>query len=244
MKKGWTLFVAFQFAFMTFGFCQGDGYPCVNVPTVTDVDGNTYHTVQIGKQCWMKENMKCTKFADGKAIDLDTLVNGEKPLRFIPSGDESKVNDFGYLYNWVAASKSASSHRGCQGPCPNGWHVPSDADWTALTDYVAGIGRYRCDGEEANIAKALTSQQYWFSSRKDCAVGNDVQSNDATGFSAVPAGTFNGTFTGLGSFAAFWSATSYSKSYSFNRTFDFSEKTVVRGNDSKENGYSIRCIKD
>ncbi|MBO4232557.1 MAG: hypothetical protein J5862_04915, partial [Bacteroidales bacterium] len=91
---------------------------------------------------------------------------------------------------------------------------------------------------------ALAASSGWFSNQRECAVGPAKESNDATGFSAIPAGVFNGSFSGKGTTANFWTATSASGTYSYSRSLDYAESTVFRSNDNKKYGLSVRCVMD
>ena len=110
--------------------------PAVIIPrAVKDIDGNAYDGVRIGEQVWMASNLKTTRYADGTEIpsgDPD-IHSSSNPYRYVPGGDASNVKRLGYLYNWPAvvhgSSQSNESPSGVQGICPDGWHVPSNAEW-------------------------------------------------------------------------------------------------------------------
>ena len=128
---------------------------CSGSPTVTDYDGNVYQTVQIGNQCWMKENLRTTHYADGTTIPLGTSTSTTTSYRYNPNNDANNVPTYGYLYNWTAvmngAGSSIATPSGVQGVCPTGWHVPSDAEWTQLTDYVGSQSVYLCGNDSAYL---------------------------------------------------------------------------------------------
>ena len=223
-----------------------DGQPCPGAAIVTDYDNNTYNTVQIGDQCWMKENLRTTHYADGTAIPAGTH-------RYAPNNDESNVATYGYLYNWPAvmhgAVSSSSNPSNVQGICPAGWHVPSDAEWTQLTTYVHDNG-YQCP--ECNgsnywshvdcIAKALAAQTEWSSYNNDaCAPGNDLSTNNATGFTAVPAGYYCGGYY-FGLDAYYWTTSQFNSSEAYFRSLDYCSDYVWKGSDYKNQGYSVRCV--
>jgi uncharacterized protein (TIGR02145 family) len=118
--------------------------------TVTDFDGNVYNTITIGSQVWMAENLKTTHYSDGTAIPLvtgnsnwDTLTATSKAYCWYNDDVINKAT-YGALYTWAAAMNGAASvttnPSGVQGVCPTGWHLPSDAEWTQLTDYLGGTG--------------------------------------------------------------------------------------------------------
>lgn len=215
---------------------------------VKDVDNNEYNTVLIGTQCWMKENLRTTKYANGTAIEPGTSTSTTTPYRYAPNGDDSNVATYGYLYNWVAvmngASSSSANPSGVQGICPTGWHVPSDAEWTQLTDYVSAQPDYQCGGSGTNIAKALASKTGWNANANSCAVGNAQEDNDKTGFSALPAGYYIGSYKYFGIYADFWSATENHDNEAYDRWINYNIAEVKRYYYGKYNAYSVRCLRD
>ncbi|MBQ6155573.1 MAG: choice-of-anchor J domain-containing protein [Bacteroidales bacterium] len=229
-----------------------DGAPCPNAETVTDIDNNTYNTVQIGTQCWMKENLKTTKYPDGSEITLTTgSTSYSTGYRLYPNNNSSNVSTYGYLYNWAAMMNGAASSNmnpsGVQGICPDGWHVPSDAEWTQLKEYVSSSSQFVCNGNSDNIAKALAGIFGWTSYDTDCTVGNEQSTNNATGLSLLPAGYMsNGSFLHFGEWAEYWSATNNNASNSNTAWYydlDYRYPNVYRAGANKSNGYSVRCLK-
>jgi hypothetical protein len=109
--------------------------PCPGTPTVKDIDGNTYNTVQIGTQCWTKENLRVTKYRDGTVIPLDesNSIGGESDIwqditigaRSIYENNIDNLRDYGYLYNGYSVLDS-------KGICPDGWHIPAYSDGSDL----------------------------------------------------------------------------------------------------------------
>ena len=233
---------------LSFTTVNSPGQPCSGAATVTDIDNNTYNTVQIGNQCWMKENLRTTRYANGTSIPLGTSTSTITSYRYNPDNDANIVPIYGYLYNWPAvmhgASSSSSNPSGVQGICPNGWHVPSDAEWTQLTDYVGSQTQYQCNNSSDNIAKALASTTGWNSSSNTCAVGNNPISNNATGFSALPAGFYSGYDYGFGLYAAFLSATEFDDYFAYFRDLFYDNANVFRSYFNKSYGFSVRCVRD
>ena len=215
---------------------------------VTDIDGNVYKTVKLGNQVWMRENLRTTRYADGTPIPLGTESSYDVAYRYHPSDYSAYVADYGYLYNWAAVMKGASSSSanpsGVQGICPDGWHVPSDAEWTELTNYVKSQSQYVCGDYTGNIAKALASETGWNSSTYNCDVGNNPSANNATGFSARPAGSYYGHCKNFGGSAYFWSATQNSSNYAYNRGLYYITAYVGRYYGNKYDGYSVRCVRN
>ncbi len=214
--------------------------------SVTDIDGNTYAAVKIGTQCWMKENLRTTRYADGTYIQTGTETSTSVAYKYNPDNDTATVKTYGYLYNWRAAmGKSPSSNSdpsGVQGVCPNGWHLPSTAEWTAMTSYVSGLSANQCNNTSSYIAKALASTINWHSSSNTCAVGNVPANNNNTGFSALPASYYNGSTQNLDYYAYFWSSTENNSTQAYYRQLDYSKPNVTNSTNYKYMGYSVRCV--
>jgi uncharacterized protein (TIGR02145 family) len=172
--------------------------------------------------------------------------------------------NYGLLYNWNAAvdtfntaygetsvnpdsnfvSVSFTGHR--RGICPAGWHLPSDDEWTQMTDYVSSQSEYTCGSDSINIAKTLASMEGWSSYSGECYPGDQsVHANNATGFFAVPAGSCIGSsFNNAGNNASFWSSSESSNHNAYYRTLSHSHANVFRNNFFKFFGISVRCLRD
>ena len=225
--------------------------------TVTDYDGNVYRTIPIGQQCWMRENLRTTHFADGTAIAFGSDNSSTTPYLYAP-GNNLTVPEYGYLYNWVAAMHGAASSEtnpsGVQGVCPTGWHVPSNAEWLQLIHYVRGHNEYWCGGDSTNIGKSLASTKGWCYSDSECAVGNDPATNNATGFSALPTGYKSNGASGFYEQAVFWTTTQY-QSYSYSTYYagfgvnnlefwgNLGDHGEIFGL-NLSSGASVRCLRD
>jgi uncharacterized protein (TIGR02145 family) len=200
-----------------------------NGNTVTDIDGNTYRTVVIGNQVWMAENLKTTTYNDGMPITLEedntTWSNLTTGAYCWYDNDEATYNDiYGALYNWYAVETGNL--------CPDGWHVPTNAEWTALEDYLTNNGH---DGTEGTALKTTSG---WNN------VGNGTDDYD---FTALPGGYRNndhGSFLSIGYYGHWWSSTEYSSMKAWNRMLSFNNGYVYRLDDDKKYGFSVRCIKD
>ena len=216
---------------------------------VTDIDGNVYKTVKLGNQVWMRENLRTTRYADGTPIPLGTESSYDVAYRYYPDDNSANVYDYGCLYNWAAVMNGSASSEtnpsGVQGICPDGWHVPSDAEWTELTNYVSSQSQYVCGSDEDNIAKALASEEGWYSYYGECAVGCNPDANNATGFSARPAGYSNGYYGYFDDDATFWSATQNDSRSAYGRGLFYVYADVYRTNFITKNyGYSVRCVRN
>lgn len=216
---------------------------------VTDIDGNRYDAVQIGNQVWMAENLRTTRYADGTRIDLGEKMSDEIPYRYCPKNYEATVPMYGYLYNWAAVT---GGEGGCddnpscvQGICPDGWHVPSDAEWEELDAYVATQSDYLNDANCYSMAKAIASREGWNSTSIPCTAGNNMGANNSTGFSARPAGAYNGNSIGFGDGAFFWTVTEYQYSSAYYRGLICNDANIYEGYyDEKCKGLSVRCVRN
>lgn len=226
-----------------------DSKPCTGDSTVTDVDGNIYHTVQIGRQCWMKENMRATRYADSSSIQYGLNTSKDVASWYYPRKDSLNKELYGLLYNWKAVMGNSHSSNlnpsGVQGICPTGWHVPSDAEWLQLLTYVSNQSKYVCGENTDNIAKSTASTFGWVSSDAFCSVGNDMNSNNATGFSVPPAGAFSGkSYFGFNGECNFWSTTLNGSEYAYLRWWDCKYANIQRVYSGISFGYSVRCLRD
>lgn len=217
--------------------------------TIFDYDLNEYPTVQIGNQCWLKENLRSTHYADGTAISsVNNVSSSSTAYYYAPSGSIGN----GYLYNWKAVMRSSSSSSanpsGIQGICPTGWHVPSDQEWAELENFVGSQDSCLCSSNQTYIAKALAANSGWTSNTGTCVVGNGQNNNNKTGFSALPVGCFyygNGGYHSIGTGAYFWSATQTSTDNAWYRSLQNNSASVSRSSASKDAyGYSVRCLRD
>ena len=229
-----------------------DGQPCPDAPTMTDYEGHNYPTVQIGTQCWMAKNLRTTHYSNGTSIPTGgTELSTTDPYYYNYTSSNINITERGYLYNWPAVMQGASSSNtypsGVQGICPTGWHVPSVAEWTLLTDYVSDQSQYWCNNNNTYTAKALAATTGWDTYSGTCCVGNNQSANNATGFAAVPAGKhYYSIFDDAGTYAFFWSATQYSGSYAYDSRLIYTSDNSMAftTNNFKDFGYSVRCLRD
>ena len=213
--------------------------------TLTDIDGNEYGTLLLGSQCWMQQNLRTTHFADGTEIPVGGLNNHSGARRYAPN---SNLDTYGYLYNWDAAlngsASSSANPSGVQGVCPDGWHLPSDAEWTQLTSFIASNSANVCDNNPSYIAKSLVSTEDW-GTWGSCS---SITTNN-TGFSVLPAGTWhvNGAIGHVSQgysdgHAIFRTATEFEGLYVMAREFYTENPYVDATAIDKTNGLSIRCV--
>lgn len=219
--------------------------PCAGTSTVTDYDGNVYHTLKIGQQCWLKENMRTTHYADGEIIPIGSAC-------YYPNGNADNRSQYGLLYTWYTATRnesSSSNPSGKQGICPYGWHVPSDAEWAELLSQPQLM---------VCPAKALATKFGWNISTTPCSPGYENWYNNGSGFNAAPAGFYDNGYGDIGVSAWFWSTTGASYggwavgrwfSYDSNRVGSCYYHSDTYGNwncwdHPKNRAYSVRCLRD
>jgi uncharacterized protein (TIGR02145 family) len=198
-----------------------------NGTTVTDIDGNIYRTVTIGTQTWMAENLKTTKYKNGTAIPLvtDATVWGNLTTSgycWYDNNIDNKVV-YGALYNWYTVNTSNL--------CPTGWHVPTDAEWEILTDYLGGIG-------VAGGKLKETDTTHWTSP--------NTGATNETGFTALPGGlrAGHGPFLGVWIVGYWWSSTEIYTSTASNRTMFRDGSNVFSSDYTQSSGFSVRCLRD
>ena len=242
-----------QFNFNTMQSVNG-GLRCEGGLTVADVEGNVYNTVQLGTQCWMMENLRTTMYADGTPIALGNMNSQTIPYRYCPNEQASTVPIYGYLYNWKAVmrneSSSAATPSGVQGVCPDGWHVPSDAEWKEM-ELAAGMDPDLVEEEEYRgaIAARLCGNTGWTPSTVENSAGDlSAVERNLSGFSALPAGYRLPLLPYYRCFASgsfFWTSTLYHMNpYVYSRGMGYLSGDVCRCAYEKEIGCSVRCLRN
>ncbi len=229
----------------------GNNVNMQDCPPVTDVDGNTYKTVKLGAQCWMAENLRTTRHANGTYIPIGgNYASKYTAYRYYPDNDPATMDYYGCLYNWKAlmgnSEPTYANPSGIQGICPNGWHIPSAAEWSQLGDYVGSQSKYRLANDYKNIAKSLASTYGWHEDNSDFSPGNNQAANNSTGFSAPPAGYFTGEEHGLlgsGLYSQFWSCTKYGES-SGGAGLNYFATYLSSSGGFDDYGLSVRCVRD
>jgi len=197
--------------------------------TVVDIDSNVYHTMTIGTQVWMVENLRTTRYRNGDPIhnitltaEWDNMTSGAC-CDYANTPGNSKI--YGKLYNWYAVNDSRNI-------APTGWHVPSAAEWNTLMTYLGG---------EVVAGGKLkeTGTKHWNSP--------NTGATNESGFTALPGGSryFSGKFLQLGIIGFWWSSTKSSKKYanSLNLSYDNSSLGYYKLL-SLNGGLSVRCMKD
>jgi len=204
--------------------------------TITDIDGNLYHTVTIGTQTWLVENLKVTRFRNGDIIPnirdntvWDALTTGA--YCWYNNNADAYKSTLGALYNWYAVNTGKLA--------PIGWHVATDAEWATLESYIsANLG---ASGSEA---KALASKSDWVSDTG--TIGDNLTPNNNSGFTALPGGYryHNGPFDGIGISGYWWCYTKNDTKNGKYRHLHFLESYLIRMSGTKNYGFSVRCVRD
>ena len=189
-----------------------------------DYQGHGYETVQIGEQCWFAENLRAENYKNGDFISAN-LDNSEwtsttSGATVFYGDDVSSLQAYGRLYNWHAVDDARSL-------CPNAWRIPSDGDWTVLTDFLGG---------SATAGAQMKTTDGW---------NGDGDGANSSGFSGLPGGSraSNGNFYLAGSSGYWWSATPYGSS-AWYRIVSYNDDSVNRNFAYHRNGYSVRCVRD
>ena len=230
-KGNFLMLLSFVFLSLQSSFSQSG--------IVKDIEGNTYKTIQIGNQNWMTENLKTTRFQDGSVIpempNPDEWLSTKEAAFSYYTNSES-TNNSNVLYNWYAVNSSKL--------CPQGWHVPSDAEWMELEkaigldeNLIQTIGArgwpQKIDGKLKTTEKGV-----W-------QVDREYYSNE-TGFTAVPTGyrTNSGTFQFQKQFAYWWSSSSESEDFAWKRHLSYYRDIINRNTMLKNSGLCVRCIQN
>ena len=194
--------------------------------TVTDIDGNVYNIITIGTQVWLVENLKVTHYRNGDSIPNVTdntqwfSLNSGAYCDY--NNDLNHVSTYGRLYNWYAVNDNR-----CLAPA--GWHVPSDAEWNILINYLGGF---------SVAGGALKETILWQSP--------NTGATNSSGFSALPGGYRDNSsnFYNIGNIASFWSSTAYSTSWAYYRSLSYDNAVVFHSNCYRIYGLSVRCVRD
>ena len=217
--------------------------------TVTDQDGNSYDYITYGTQIWTVENAEMVTYRDGTPIPQ---VTDNTEWQNLTTGAWSYYNNDPTkprLYNWYAVMGIHDTDPNTPNKefAPEGWHVPTDAEWTTLENYLITNG-YNYDGTTTGnkIGKAMASTTGWNTSTNTGAIGNYQSLNNNSEFNAIPEGyRFNyGSFDYEGYNAIFWSSTENNSVNAWNRNLYSNNSNLYRLNNNKQNGFSVRFVRD
>jgi uncharacterized protein (TIGR02145 family) len=204
-------------------------------PLIDYRNWTSYNTVLIGTQCWMVQNLTIGEpIASNSGGQLQT-DNGiiEK---YCYDNSPSMCSGYGGLYEWNEAMQYVMNE-GTQGICPEGWHIPSDGEWTILTDYLGG--EYVAGGKMKSTGTLQDGTGLW-------SAPNEGATNES-GFTGDPGGVrgyYYGNFYNVNAQGSFWSSTQASSEKAWNRELDFGWADATRASSYKDYGLSVRCLKD
>lgn len=260
---GMTYYVR-AFASDFFGVHYGESYStelplphgaCPETSFVVDIDGNIYNTVQIGSQCWMRENLRVRRFADGQ--DINTVLTPDFAVKKHDCMSDYHLKSYGLMYSWYAVMRdnlpSESNPSGIQGVCPDGWHVPGRAEWESLKNFLISQS-----SSESSVAISLcVNKEIWqnlYTSPQSGAPGNiNAIGFNNSGFSAYPGGYINQSPGRNGSFCiscslgymGYWASSSANDSFSsVVAMLNFASPDLELGTMNREHCVSVRCVRD
>ena len=225
------------FASDTIIFQFATNIPCPGASTIT-YGSQTYNTIQILSQCWMKENLNV-----GLRIDAPDQMQTNNDIieKYCYDNEPDSCTKYGGIYQWDEIM-DYTTEEGTRGICPDGWHVPSDEEWKVLegtADSQFGIGDSEWDAYNKrgfDAGKNLKTISGW----EDGGNGTDLFN-----FSGLPGGgLWDIWFGSIGAFGSWWTSTESGNNLSWDHGFGLNHDDVSRNNPDKENGYSVRCIKD
>lgn len=211
--------------------------PCPGIPAIQYLD-KTYHTVQIGDQCWLRENMDVgLKIGKNEEQTNNGIVE-----KYCYDNNDANCNTYGGLYQWgeVVQYLNGASNTTTwnpppagyvQGICPGGWHIPSDNEWISLVSGQGGIYNAGCKLKEAGLS-------HWS--------GVNYCATNASGLTVLPGGArYNtGFLFGLGWYTEFWTSTEGAPDHAWNHYLERESGRVYHNINGKKDGYSVRCMKN
>lgn len=248
------------------------GQSCPGVPSVADHEGNVYHTVLIGKQCWTRENMRArTSPSTGTYIvnnNTKEFTFSGKIARWYENDSASYASKFGMLYNWNAAMDTFNVKFGelsiiksgmaavnlpknvrRRGICPKGWHVPTDEDWAELELFTGICTQEEIDDKtetwRGHNSGVLAGGSDWGKSDDAGTPGSYFPDRNKTGFTALPGGYFRESNFGNVTYdAVYWTSTQKDNDEAYYRYLYFNRGSISRTEYGKYYGFAVRCLKD
>lgn len=188
---------------------------------IADTTGNIYNTIKIGDQCWMAENLNIGTMIVG-SVDQSDNSTLEK---YCYNNNEDSCNHYGGLYQWAEMIQYTS--KGSQGICPDGWHIPTDAEWCMLE-------------KEVDLTIDCTTTGW-----RGIDAGTSLKQDGSYGFTSLLAGYRNnsGSYDNIGTMAYYWTST-LGSSGAWSRSLSGSNNTSARIDENKTFGFSVRCLKN
>jgi len=195
-------------------------------PFIDSRDGKTYNTVLIGEQCWMAENLNIGEMING----TEEMTNNGVIERYCQENNSANCDEYGGLYQWNEMMQYTTT-QGVQGICPDNWHLPTDGEWTTVTNFLGGIDV--AGGKMKEIGTA-----HWRSP--------NTGATNESGFTALPGGSrqTTGSMGYMGDDGCFWSSTEFNASAGNYRLLRYNFNNVGCYSFIKNKGYSVRCLQD
>ncbi len=219
--------------------------PDLTYGKTTDIEGNEYHTIAVGKQTWIVENLRVTKFRNGEIIPLVTdnskwqKLSTAAQCTYNNNTEANSIRKFGRFYNYYAVNDVRNL-------APEGWHVADSTDWNELTNYLKNN-----PGVAKSLAQAIASKTDWVESPFPAAIGApDPETylivNNTSGLAALPCGirADYGQFTGVGVYCAWWVANESDGNNAGFRSLNNYGNTTGRNFYNQAFGLSVRCVKN
>ena len=192
---------------------------------VTDTrDGKTYPTVSIGTQCWFAKNLN----VGTKVFGSSNQLNNSIIEKYCYNDDDANCAVYGGLYQWDEAMQYSTT-AGAQGLCPDGWHLPTDLEWTTLLTFLGGESIAGGKMKEAGFA-------HWYTP--------NTGATNSTGFTGLPSGLriMDGTFSSITGYIGMWSSTLDGPNVPWYRYLGYAHEGAFLGSSNKAFGFSLRCL--
>jgi len=213
------------------GESLGDEISFTTPETIMDLQENVYNTVKIGDQLWMAENLQTTTYQNGEVIEttspatFDISAESSPKYQWAYDGMVNNGSAYGLLYTWHTVTDNRKI-------CPTGWHIPDDAEWTLLETTLGGFSI-------AGSKLKESGNSHWISPY-------NIDATNESCFRALPGGYKNetGAFSYLENYGYWWSSTQGDVNSSWARSLNVQAAQVTRIDFIKNNGASVRCVKD
>jgi len=196
-----------------------------NIRFKVDASTTNLNTIKIGNQTWATRNLNLETYRNGESIpqvqDAKAWANLSTGAWCYYQNNTANGSNYGKLYNWYAVNDP-------RGLAPKGYHIPTDAEWKILTDYLGG---------ESEAGTKMKSSSGW---------ENNGNGTNTIGFEGLPGGyrSDNGNFNSIGSYGSWWSSSEASPVYAWNRNLGSSYFDVDRDANVERDGFSVRCLRD
>ncbi len=219
------------------GLCYGDtdgSFSPASCPAYLDYGGQTYHTVQIGTQCWMKENLNIGVMIDS----LSDQTNNSLTEKYCYNDNPANCSIYGGLYQWNEMMQYVTTP-GARGICPEGWHIPDNNDWCTLTTFLdpdVNCNSFSWTGSVAGGKLKEGGLDHW--------IAPNVGATNESGFTALPAGnrSSSGFYNNRNQWAFFWMSNTYTGNKGLYLILNTSHADIQRYHYPRAGGYSVRCV--